>query len=103
MGSDFATKEDIRVLQQDLRDTERLLRDRDDDKERMLRAEFVQAIEASDTRAASRFDKIDMTLEAQNRFIMKKRFEWPTWRRDTAALLIGTLLAMIIAKLVFGI
>lgn len=101
--TEYATRDDLRVLRDDLRDTERLLRDRDDEKERMLRAEFIQAIEASDARHLHRFDKIDATLEAQNRYIMKKRFEWPTWRRDTAGLFFGTLLAVVIGRFVFGI
>lgn len=102
-GSEFATREDLRRLESDLRDTERILRDRDDEKERMLRAEFVQAIDMSDARVAQRFDKIDQTLEIQNRYIMKKRFEWKTWRRDTGALFVGTILASVIVKVVFGI
>lgn len=101
--SEFATREDLRRLESDLRDTERILRDRDDEKERMLRAEFVQAIEVSDARVVRRFDRIDQTLEAQNRYIMKKRFEWKTWRRDTGALFIVTILASVIAKVIFGV
>ena len=103
----FATHEDLdrraEAITRDLRDTERILRDRDDDKERALRAEFLQAVRDSDKRAQDRFDKIDATLDEQNKYIMRRRFVWASWRRDTLALLVSGLAVSLILHFAFGI
>lgn len=101
--SHLATRDELIAVTRDLRDTERMLRDRDDEKERLLRAEFVAALNMSDERSQKRFDKIDNTLAEQNKYIMKRRLEWPTWRRDTLALFVAALSGSLALHFGFGI
>lgn len=98
--ADCATREELDRLgdrlTRDLRDTERLLRDRDDDKERQLRAEFIQAVQDSERRTHDRLDSIDNHLTEQDRWIMRRRFVWRTWRRDLLGATIAALAALFI-------
>lgn len=105
--SEYARRADLdhleRSLRQDLLDTERLLRNRDDEKERGLRAEFVDAIERSDKRARDGFAEVKGMLEEQNKFIMRQRFRWVTWRRDLLGLFLAGGAASLFLHFVFRI
>lgn len=100
MAGDYATREELdrraEAILRDLRDTERLLRDRDDEKERILRAEFIQAVQASEDRMHDRLDGIDQHLTEQDRWLMRRRFVWRTWRRDLLGATIAALAALFI-------
>lgn len=104
---DYATRGDLdgvrEALTRDLRDTERLLRDRDDERERLLRAEFVAAVSAATAASERRFDHIDEVLSEQNKYIMRRRFSWSTWRRDTLALTLSGVAVALVLHFVFGI
>lgn len=106
-GADYATRDELDDLRRDLVNTERLLRDRDDQKQAELRAEFIKAIQASDERHDQRFDKIDDTLEHQNEMMAQKAEDaekdeeakkqvWPTWWRTVALYVIATVMAALL-------
>lgn len=105
--SEYATRADLdrvhQSLSKDLLDTERLLRDRDDEKERALRAELLAAIERSDQRTSSGFTEVKGMLEEQNRFIMRRRFAWSTWRRDLLGLAVSGVAVSVALHFVFGV
>lgn len=85
-GSDFATNERVDRLVGDLRkdllDTERLLRDRDDEKEQQLRTEFLTAVKDSEDRLHGRLDGLESHLDDQDEMLQKKAEVWPTWWRS---------------------
>lgn len=89
----------LELLRRDQQETERILRDRDDEKERGLRSEFLDAIRVSDEASRERFDKIDETLAEQNKWIMRRRFAWVKPRREFVVLTLGTFAAMALAYL----
>lgn len=93
----------VEDLRRDLQNTERILRDRDEEKERSLRAEFVEAVRASEDRSHERFDKLDAHLERQDAYIMRRRFRFAKPRMDVLVLAVGTLAAMVFAHFLFGI
>lgn len=105
--ADYATRAELDRLgdrlTRDLRDTERLLRDRDDEKERQLRAEFIQAVQDSERRTHDRLDSIDNHLTEQDRWIMRRRFVWTKWRRDLSALTAASVVAALILHYFFHI
>lgn len=107
MPGDYATRGDLDHLRdqlnRDLRDTERLLRDRDDDKERQLRAEFIQAVQDSERRTHDRLSDIDAHLTAQDAYLMRRRLIWPNWRRDLAALTLSTVVAGLVLHFGFHV
>lgn len=83
-GSDFATNERVDRLVGDLRkdllDTERLLRDRDDEKEQQLRSEFLVAVKDSEDRLHGRLDGVDAHLTRQDEYLLGRQINWPkTW------------------------
>lgn len=113
-GSEYATRDEVEAVRRDLRDTERLLRDRDDEKERILRAEFVQAINESDARHDARFDKIDNTLDDQTEMMKQQSDEklekaeeraeiWPNFWRTLALFALATIVATLALHFGFGV
>lgn len=85
-GSDYATNARVDTLvgelRKDLTETERLLRDRDDKKEKQLRAEFLTAVKDSEDRLHGRLDGLESHLDDQDEMLQKKAEVWPTWWRS---------------------
>lgn len=106
-GSDFATNERVDRLVGDLRkdllDTERLLRDRDDEKEKQLRAEFLTAVKDSEDRLHGRLDGVDAHLTRQDEYLMTKADIWPNVWRSMMALALASVAAAIILHFGFNI
>lgn len=105
--NDYATRADLdrihQSLSRDLLETERLLRERDDEKERSLRAEFVDALDRSDGRTRQGFIEVKAMLEQQNRWIMRDRFAWAKDRKNVILMIAAALSAALIARYLFGV
>lgn len=80
-------------LRKDLLATERLLRDRDDEKEKGLRAEFVAAVQASEDRTHSRFDGIEAHLDKQDEILLAKSEVWPAFWRSLVLFAAASIIA----------
>jgi hypothetical protein len=103
MVAEYATKDDLAELRRDLRETERILRERDEQKERQLRAEFVDAVRHSDERTDRHFRDLETHLDRQDEFIMRRRFTWSTWRRDVARFAAASVVATLVLHFLFGV
>lgn len=105
--SDFATNERLDDLVGKLRDdllaTERLLRDRDDEKEHILRTEFVAAVQASEDRTHKRLDDIDQHLNDQDTLLNEKAQVWPTFWRTLLLFAMATVVASLVLHFGFHV
>lgn len=107
MGSDFATNERVDTLVADLRkdllETERILRDRDDQKEQQLRADFIQVVKDSEDRLHGRLDGLETHLDQQDEVLAKKAEIWPTFWRSLLLFCGASVVAALILHFVFHI
>ncbi|MHB8742557.1 MAG: hypothetical protein ACYC9L_05465 [Sulfuricaulis sp.] len=96
--SEYATRAELRDaearLSRDIRDTERILRDRDDAKAKELRDEFLDAVHQSEGRITHRVDGVDSHLDRQDALLQGRRVNWKTW----ALGIIGTVVAFAFLK-----
>lgn len=102
-GSDYATHDDLDNLRRDLRDTERLLRDRDDEKERGLRAEFLTAVKDSEDRLHGRLDGLEEHLDQQDEVLAKKAEVWPSFWRSLLLFCAASVVAALILHFIFHV
>jgi len=95
--TDYATNqrldEAIAKLRDDLVETERILRDRDDEKEHGLRAEFVMAVRESESRTHGRLDDLDEHLNRQDEVLQARAEVWPAFWRTAFLLAMATIVA----------